>query len=111
MDIAALFALNHHTPEFEKDGVAFGRESACCQTHDIELKQVRHVHQKSSSSESRVGNYLLLANNAVERLRRRGSHFDWSICEDGEFGLFKVLVVSSRSNFRIEGRVEKSVTG
>lgn len=109
IELAALFALNKDGKDFGKKNTSDMKERACCQIHEIGPKQVREAHPKSSSSDVKIGPHLFLANRAVDLLKDKGSHFWWFLHEDGELTLETDFVVSSRSDFRIEGRLEKEI--
>ncbi|KAI9887261.1 MAG: hypothetical protein M1823_000932 [Watsoniomyces obsoletus] len=108
VNMAALFALNKQRKTYDSK-VSYAKTYACVQTDAIDMKQAREVHVKRSSADVIVSNHFLRANRAADRLRGRGIHFTWAICEYGEARLNAVYVVAHRSDFGILGRLEKEV--
>ncbi len=108
VDMAALFALNKFTKEFDHD-CSYAKEWVCVQNHTIDITHAREVHRHASTADIKVSNHFLRADRAAARLRRRGLHFVWAICEDGEASFGNVYTVSHRSDFRIYGRLERDV--
>jgi hypothetical protein len=107
IELAALFALNIRATNLYKFDITNQAHPACCQRHEISPEQVRHVHPRAKTLDPKIRNHLELANRAIDRLKRRGSHFRWFTCDNGELHGYPRLTIPVRSDFKMDGRIEK----
>ncbi|KAI9718373.1 MAG: hypothetical protein M1812_004094 [Candelaria pacifica] len=112
VEMAALFALKYRTVSRDGDDHGVDYSSAvqwsCCQTDEVGIEQVRGSYRVHDAANQKPFVHLELANRAIDRLRGRGSHFNWEICQKGELEFNAVYTVFAQSNLHIEGPLHEA---
>ncbi len=112
VEMAALFALKYRTvSRFGGDhGIDYSSavQWSCCQADEVGIEQVRGSHRVHDVTNRKPFVHLELANRAIDRLRDRGSHFNWEICQNGELEFDAVYTVFAQSNLQIEGPLREA---
>lgn len=104
IDIAAFFALSRkRQPEEFTLELQLPTSYHSCQQDIVGLEQVRAAQPKTSPTNPKLRQHLVLANRAILYLKKKGSDFSWGMSDDGILSFDNEYTVFARSNLWIEG--------